>query len=413
MTTKYPNLVQAALLYDRVRPVDLEKLVQLFLSAGERVGLQYNRVETKPGAFYRLFGQDTMITVEYLGQPAQARLFDAALSTTFTQVANPNARELIARHRSHILINVHHGAMPPTGEIAALLAQLNVSEMLQAGQTLDHYRERLSLCGTLAHMAHHLSPASLVHWTTSDHLLKGDTFAKLTDGHVPGLLHIHPFLSNGGKSADGRDQVAITTFGATPFSGREIHLVANPLPWQEGLGLILVFLKIATMKQGYVIPDNDVFTDEDKTVSCSVRHIPDGAKSGEFNGPLYRLEILRSEKHSFMSPAHTAPERTFDDRTVPAALSTMAAARLSTTRPRCSASQGGSPCRLGTPASPTIQVSASCETRAQAKARLRPRASTRPLRRHDARHHARRRHPRRDRLPQQQRRPAQRQHRLR
>jgi hypothetical protein len=125
-------------------------------------------------------------------------------------------------------------------------------------------------------------------------------------------------LSSGGKSADGRDQVTIKTFGAKYFVGREIQVVANPLPWQDALGLIFTFLKIATIKNGYVVPDGDTFGDEDRSLSCRVRHIPEGANSGGLDGPLYRLEVLFSRKHGFVSSDYVAPARTFDDRTVPA-----------------------------------------------------------------------------------------------
>jgi len=143
--------------------------------------------------------------------------------------------------------------------------------VLQSGQSLDHFRERLSLCGTLSRLAHAMGKASLVHWTTSDQLPQGDVFDKLAAGEIPNLLHVHPLLSNGGKSADGRDQTIIATFG-----------------------------------------------DEDRSLSCRVRHLPEGAGSGTLDGPLYRLELLFSRKHGFTSTGYVAPVQTFDDRTVPA-----------------------------------------------------------------------------------------------
>jgi hypothetical protein len=311
-------MVQAALLFDRSNPVNLDMLIEIFVKAGTEIGVRYHRVENKPGVFYRLFGGDVMITVEYIGSPAKTQVFEAALATPFTRLTNPNARELIARHQSHILVNVHQGAMPPTSEIAALLAKMDMSRVLQSGQSLEHFRVRLSLCGTLSRLAHAMGKASLVHWTTSDHLLTGEVFAKLVAGRVPSLLHVHPLLFNGGKSADGRDQTTIATFGAKYFVGREIQVAANPLPWLESLGLIFTFLKIATMKSGYVVPDGDTFDDEDRSLSCRVRQIPVGARSGTLDGPLYRLELLFSRKHGFASTDYVAPARTFDDRTVPA-----------------------------------------------------------------------------------------------
>jgi hypothetical protein len=49
-----------------------------------------------------------------------------------------------------------------------------------------------------------------------------------------------------------------------------------------------------------------------------VLHIPEGARSGIHDGPLYRLEVLNSRKHSFVASDDAAPARTFNDRTAPA-----------------------------------------------------------------------------------------------
>ena len=315
---QFPTMVQAALLFDRLDPLVLETLIETFVSLSANGGTAYKRIEAKPGLFYRLFGGDVMVTVEYVGSPAKAQVFEAALGTVFTQMTNPGARAAVARHRSHILVNVHHGALPPTNEISALLAKMNLAGMLQGAQSPNQFHERLTVCSGLALLAHKMGKASLVHWTQTDHLLPGDVFAQLALAPLPSLLHVHPFLFKGEPGADGRDQMTITTFGAKHFVGREIHLAANPMPWHESLGLILTFLKIATAKKGYVIPDNDVFCDEARTLSCRVRHIPQGAKSDGIDGPLYRLELLHSLKHDVTSPDHFTPIRTFDDRTVPA-----------------------------------------------------------------------------------------------
>jgi hypothetical protein len=170
----------------------------------------------------------------------------------------------------------------------------------------------------LSRLAHAMGNASLVHWTTSDQLPQGDVFDKLAAGKVPNLLHVLPLLSNGGKSADGRNQTLIDTFGAKYFVGREIQVAANPLPWQESLGLIFTFLNIAMTRNGYVVPDGDTFGNDDGSLSCRVRHIPERARPETVHGPLYRLELLFSRKHGFASTDYVTPARTFDDRTVPA-----------------------------------------------------------------------------------------------
>jgi hypothetical protein len=313
---QYPKQIQAAVLFDRVKPFPLEKLVDTFIATDAATGVTYNRVfDTKPGVFYRLYGtNNAMITVEYIEKQAHAPLFETALSTPFTQRATPDARARIARHRSHILVNVQHGVMPQIPQVAAFMKQLNVP---QDGHSLRDFQSRLLRCGAMSAIAHTLGDASLVHWTTTDHLLTGKDFAQFAMQPAPSLLHIHPLILQGGRSADRREQVQIKTFGAAHFIDREIHLLPSPLPAGDGIQTILAFLKIATADKGYIIPDGSTFG-PDLENCYRVRHIPEGAMSGELKGPLYQIEVLRSHKHGYTSPDYIAPERTFDDRNVPA-----------------------------------------------------------------------------------------------
>ncbi len=312
----YPKQIQAAVLFDRVKPFPLEKLVDAFIGVDAAPGVTYNRVfDSKPGVFYHLYGtNNAMITVEYIERQAHAPLFEMALAQPFTQRATPDARARIARHRSHILVNVQHGVMPQNAQLTAFMRQLKVP---QDGHSLRDYSSRLLRCGAMAAIAHKLGDASLVHWRTTDHLLTGKDFAQFAMQPAPSLLHIHPLIAQGGKGADGKDRVQIKTFGAAHFIDREIHLLPSPLPAGDGIQTILAFLKIATAENGYIIPDGSTFG-PDLGDCYRVRHIPEGVMSGELKGPLYQIEVLRSIKHNYTSPDYIAPERTFDDRNVPA-----------------------------------------------------------------------------------------------
>jgi hypothetical protein len=53
--------------------------------------------------------------------------------------------------------------------------------------------------------------------------------------------------------------------------------------------------------------------------ACSyrVRHVEKGEKSGDFEGPLYRLDLLHSHEHDFKAPDFVEPVRRITDRNVP------------------------------------------------------------------------------------------------
>lgn len=314
--TDYPHTIQAALLLCGDRSPDLDAIVREFIAIEDAAGTQYKVfADTKPGVFYRLHGtNDIMVTIEHLARPAELSVLETALSSPFTRAGTPDARERAARHTSHILVATHAGLFPPTPEIRDMLAKL---EMPLAGQSLPALIARMTLCATLSTIAHRRTAATLVHWTSSNQLMRGDMFEVLAAQPVPNLLHIHPMLFDGGTSADGRQQIEIRTVGASHFIGRDIHVAATPVPWSAVLDGIFAFVTVASLKHGYIVPDGDTFGPDDGSYRYRVTHVEEGEASGDFTGPLYRLDLLFSREHDVQAPDFIAPVRRFTDREVP------------------------------------------------------------------------------------------------
>src|ERR1043166_1175943 len=158
MSHSSPNALQVALLYDRADAIDLNALQAAFLkSESNASGYRYNVVEADGRTYFRCFGgrdSDVMVFVEWLDRPAVRANFNSALGSVFNKLAVPDAAALIDRHRGLLLINVHHGAMPQTSEIQAMLTQMGMGP---AGQSLPEYLERLRVMGVLAAMATDIS----------------------------------------------------------------------------------------------------------------------------------------------------------------------------------------------------------------------------------------------------------------
>jgi hypothetical protein len=311
----FPAFLQAVLLYDRRNPLNLDDFIRQILGNLARTGDQYNILaDSKPGVFYRLFGSNQlMVTVEYIDGRAQTSCFDMALSSPFTQIVTPDARDRIAAHRSHILVGVHHGSMPPQGQIGDLLRELGVAS---PGSTRADFELRLAMCWHVTKIANHLAEASLVHWTSSDHLLTGEAFAKM-EGEPPSLLHIHPLLAPAGENAKGQALIEIKTHGVAHFLDREVHVLPCPVPWPEIVDAILAFVKLALRGNGYIIPDGDTFSPADDSVAYRVRHVAKGEKSGELDGPLYEFELLKSRALDFVASDYIPPNRVIDELRLP------------------------------------------------------------------------------------------------
>jgi hypothetical protein len=301
----FPNEVQSAILFDQ-RVTQFDDLVSAFVKLeGEHQSVRYNVCEARQGSYYLLFGtNDLMISFEYVDGQASQPVFGPALSSPITRMHFADVDQVLAAHRSHILINVQHGAMGGH-EIQAMLAKVGMD---LPGTNYTDFARRIGLAATVTRMACCLDGASLVHWTQSDQIMKPAAFKGYAEGGIPGPLHVHPFLF--GHQAPNGDQLAgIRTFGVRHFLGREVVIEPHMLPWVANYEAIFTFMRVALAPNGYVIPDNDTFGNEDQSVSYRVRHL----SGGDDGVPVYQLEPLLHLEHGFRSPDYVPTDRRIDE----------------------------------------------------------------------------------------------------
>ena len=272
--SQFPSSLQVCLLFDRTDPVDLEALVARFQA--EEQPIAYNRVfDTRPGVFYRLFGQNNvMATLEYIDRPTNPALFNAALTAPFVTAATPDARERIAAHKSYVIINTHHGALPPQGEIGGILRRMNIS----VGADLGSFKQRLRIAARLGALVCEMGRPSLVHWTPTDHLLREDAFRVFASEPIPSLLHFQPLPFGAGEDKQGRALAGVDVFGAAHFLDRDIRVAPSYIPWGETLDPIIAFLRLATVDNGYIVPDGDTFSPADGGFTFRARQLRSGPR---------------------------------------------------------------------------------------------------------------------------------------
>lgn len=310
----YPNDIQAALLFDR--PVgDLEAIVRAFIRIEEgRTGMRFNVPEAKPGAFYRLFGGDNLtIVLEYVDRPAEPSVFQPSLTSTITGIMCPDIRERLMKSRSHILINVSHGVLGNSPEIMRMLQQIDYPV---EGNSLPEFIRRLDVCALVSRIACDHAPAQAIHWTQSDQIIPGESFDPLATLSAPSPLHIHPYLFGNANGPDGKARVGIRTFGARHFIGRELLIEPSVLPWAANYETILSFLRIATAKNGYIIPDGDTFGPEDRSLSYRCLH----REAEPDDVPLIELVPLMHREFDFVADDYVPQDRVINDRAPPSEL---------------------------------------------------------------------------------------------
>jgi hypothetical protein len=322
----YPNRLQAALLFER-RGHDLEAIMRDFMRIeGMRSGASFHLSENDPGKFYRLFdaSEELMLTFEKLDRPADMGCFRAALASPYTGILTPDIRERLARTDSHILLEVSHGVMAGVDEDPKFAALFEAIGKPREGATQSQFERRLNVLTLMTRIASDHAMPLAVHWTQSDTLLSGELFDRIAAGdEAPGPLHIHPVLF-GPRPAPGEPALAgLRTFGARHWLGREVIIQPNVLPWAANLETIFAFLRVATMPNGYVIPDGDTFGPEDRSLSYRVLHHDAGAVIGNAapaDLPMYELVPLKHVEYGFVAPDHVPDANTFDDRAFPAGI---------------------------------------------------------------------------------------------
>lgn len=310
---QYPNKLQSALLFDGT-VADLEAMVRTFARVEEaRSGARFNMPEVKPGVFYRLFGGgELMITFEYVANPANPDVFRGALQSPVTGLLCPDVRQRITRNRSLIIVEVSHGVLsgmenePRFAAIADLLPR--------EGASLGQFRRRLEVLGLICRIVADHAPPSLVHWTQSDQLIPGEKFEMYASGDTPSPLHVHPYLFGPSATGDGQRPVGIRTFGAAHFIGREVVVEPSILPWSANYEVILAFMRVALVDNGYIVPHNDTFGPEDRSLSYRVLH---READRDLDQPFYELAPLLHREHGFAAPEHVPLENVIDDRSPP------------------------------------------------------------------------------------------------
>ena len=315
---QFPSEVQSCLLFDG-QVGGLDEIVRAFMRVEEaRSGTTFHLPEVRPGSFYRLYGgaDELMVTIEYMDGPAKAEVFAQALGSAITGILCPDIRQRLMLSRSHILVNVSHGAMGDVLGAPDIARFLRDIDYAVPGQSAGHFRRRLDICALISRIVCDHAPARVVHWCQSNQLFPGETFEAAAAVPAPGPLHIHPFLFGGEQTPSGETKLGIRTFGARHFVGREIRIQPSVLPWAANYETILTFLRIATIENGYVIPDGDTFGPED--ASQSYRVLYRDAEPDDV--PLFELVPLLFREYDFRADDYVPRDKVFNDQAPPSAI---------------------------------------------------------------------------------------------
>ena len=320
---KYPNRMQSAVLLDArfdgldAIASDLARIVQM------KSGATFNTIEHKPGVFLRLFGggDELMLTFEYVPGPPDHGVFAQAMGSPVTTLLCPDMGARLIRAQAMILLEVSHGTMGGLEDkpgIASMFETLG----LKQGASPEQFTRRLETLALMTRVATDRITPCAIHWTLSNQLFEPRAFEAFATAGFPGPLSVHPYLfgpddqdaATPEATPETGAKAGIRSFGARHWLGRELYVAPTTLPWGAGYETMLTFLRIATMENGYIIPDGDIFGPEDGSQKWRVRHREIGAFPGDVpaeqgGAPLYELIPLRHDECGFLDPEYAAEAR--------------------------------------------------------------------------------------------------------
>lgn len=301
MIGKYTNQMQTALLLEgNFTSSPLPGLIKQLQTVFNRLGIPL----TCPGmssTYVQMFGpNDLQVTIEFMAGPADHGVFAGTLGSPISTMLVPDATDRIRRHKSHLLVYVQHGVFGGVMGEKGISSLFNELGMHQPGHSLAEFLERIKILSIACETICAEMPASLIHWTQSNMVFSSTNFTTVVEEPI-GPLTVHPCLYGPEPPRGAAKQyVGIHTLGAADYIGREIHVEAAPVPWTELYAGALSFIKIAIEKNGYIIPDGDIFGVEGDSVSFRVRHV--GANAEQGLSDHYQLTLRYSREHGYTMP---------------------------------------------------------------------------------------------------------------
>lgn len=301
MEGRYRNNFQAAILFDGRTPLSIDRAAQRIRLFCEMIGLP-TRLGVHSETQAMILGPgEFQLHVEWIDAPAKREVFAPALGSFFNSMLAEDATQRIDRHGSHVLVSVQHGVLGGVADNAELQGFLDKIGMFKRGHSLEDFRLRVRAMMTAVKAFAEQDVPSLVHLTQSDILFTSDKLGLFCEDEEALTPTVHPLLYKQASEVEGAPpMLGFTTFGAADHFGYEIEVTPAPVPWLEQFNSALVLIRVATMKNGYIIPDGNTFGPEDGSTSYRVQHLEAGANGAR--SPRIRISLIYSKPHGYYAP---------------------------------------------------------------------------------------------------------------
>jgi hypothetical protein len=310
---KIPPLpaVDCAILHERHQPMDGRRLFDAIsvLAAKYGLGARCNLTVTSTEKDIHVLVGDHRILVSQNAKPLGPDGFRMALTSPFTGMIFPGAREAVARHQANTFVTVGKGPIGvPEDVLYSTLGKVMAEEW--AFTTSEEASAAMALCRDLTDVVIKGNPASAIHWCVSDNLVPQAYFERAVAASDLTLLAIRPYLtSSAGRLGEGLP-VGVTANGSQWLLGKMVAIDEAPVPVPWLLSTLNGFINLCLIRSS-LIADKDTFSVEEQDWQIGVFHEKiDGFDRWE----VVRLKILHCPKYGIHG--RVATMRTFEYKSV-------------------------------------------------------------------------------------------------
>lgn len=268
------NSIECAILHDNFEPISgqqiLDKIKRLAAKYYGSVDVKL-MVSSTDKDIHVLVGKDR-IMVSQNNQPLGPEGFRLALTTPYTGLVFPEARQMVERHRANTFVTVARGVLPDIPVSAKVFGDLmGAVDHLNNFTTSEEAEMAMKLCIDLSRFIVSQHKACAMHWCASDNLVSQETFERYTADGDPLMIGLRPFLSSSTGRLGKGEPLGMVANGSQWFLGKMILFEEAKVPLEWLLPMMHNFIKICR-ERGSVFGHNESFSVEGHDWTIGIYH---------------------------------------------------------------------------------------------------------------------------------------------
>jgi len=250
-----PNRIDVALLYQDYSPFAYRRLVERLKAV---LGNKTNVIlgMHQDGSFGVIDVGGVVVKVSQNNAPLSQDGFQGGLSSPFTELAQPDAKKLVAGHKKNIFVTVgDDNILAPNIDLEGMPSELREITADVLGHhkvpTISEFVVWLTVAAIVVNELTRMGRPDLIHWCQSDQFFLPDQI-DLSDKQKAMSLQIHPNLFTNGVDEEGRQWIGFHAYGSEHIMGHHVLVKETPFALPKVIRIVNDF--IHSLSSGEELP---------------------------------------------------------------------------------------------------------------------------------------------------------------